>query len=60
VDDRLNLTGERGTTLLRLFQLEKAAYEVGYEADSRPDWLGVPLAGLYRLVRQLQGQSPDG
>jgi maltose alpha-D-glucosyltransferase/alpha-amylase len=26
--------------------LEKCVYEVNYEADNRPDWLDIPLAGL--------------
>jgi maltose alpha-D-glucosyltransferase/alpha-amylase len=32
--------------LLELFLLEKAAYEVRYEALNRPDWIGIPLQGL--------------
>ena len=39
--------------LLELFLLEKAAYEIGYEAANRPSWLGVPLRGLAALVEQL-------
>jgi maltose alpha-D-glucosyltransferase/alpha-amylase len=30
--------------------LEKALYEVRYELDHRPDWVGIPLAGLRRLL----------
>ncbi|MGF1641311.1 MAG: maltose alpha-D-glucosyltransferase [Rhodospirillales bacterium] len=30
--------------------LEKALYEVWYEAANRPDWLGIPLAGVLRIV----------
>jgi maltose alpha-D-glucosyltransferase/alpha-amylase len=40
---------------LALFSLEKAAYEILYEASHRPDWLDVPLHGLLELVNQLQG-----
>jgi maltose alpha-D-glucosyltransferase/alpha-amylase len=40
--------------LLRLFTLQKAAYEVCYEAANRPTWLGVPLQGLARLAAGLQ------
>jgi maltose alpha-D-glucosyltransferase/alpha-amylase len=40
-----------GTLLLYL--VEKASYEVGYEAANRPDWIGVPVAGLARLGRRL-------
>ena len=52
------LTGYSGADqppdpLLDLFLLEKAAYEVGYEAANRPDWLGVPVAGLARVAARL-------
>lgn len=40
---------------LALFSLEKAAYEVLYEAGHRPDWLDVPLQGLFDLARHLLG-----
>jgi maltose alpha-D-glucosyltransferase/alpha-amylase len=36
--------------LIRLFVIEKALYEVRYELNNRPDWLGVPLAGLAELL----------
>ena len=39
--------------LLDLFLIEKAAYEIGYEAANRPTWLRVPLAGLCRLMRRV-------
>lgn len=35
---------------LALFSLEKAAYEVAYEAENRPTWLAVPLRGLHGLL----------
>jgi maltose alpha-D-glucosyltransferase/alpha-amylase len=44
--------------LLRLFLLEKAAYEVRYEIANRPDWIGVPLRGLARLAEELLGTEP--
>jgi len=31
---------------LRALELEKAAYEVLYELNNRPDWLPIPLAAL--------------
>ena len=40
---------------LELFQLEKAAYELSYEAHHRPAWLGVPLRGLATLAERLLG-----
>jgi maltose alpha-D-glucosyltransferase/alpha-amylase len=36
--------------LLELFELEKALYELRYEIDNRPDWVGVPLAGIAALA----------
>ncbi|MFK3907943.1 maltose alpha-D-glucosyltransferase [Pseudomonas monteilii] len=35
---------------LDLFTLEKAAYEITYEAENRPSWLAVPLHGLHGLI----------
>ena len=37
--------------LIDLFLLGKAAYEVQYEAESRPAWIGLPIEGLLALVR---------
>ncbi len=39
-------------SLLALFTLEKAAYELCYEAANRPDWLMVPLRGLAAIAEQ--------
>jgi maltose alpha-D-glucosyltransferase / alpha-amylase len=36
--------------LLRLFILEKALYEVGYELGSRPAWLSIPVRGIEDLL----------
>ncbi len=36
--------------LLRLFVLQKALYEVGYEAANRPAWLSIPVRGLLALT----------
>ena len=38
------------TALLTVFELEKAVYEVGYEAANRPDWVDIPLAAVRRLL----------
>jgi len=37
--------------VLELFVIEKAAYEVSYEAANRPGWLDVPLRGLLQAAR---------
>ena len=39
-----------GAALLDLFLIQKAAYEVGYEMAFRPDWVGIPLAGLLAIL----------
>ncbi len=36
--------------LLDAFELEKACYEVRYEAHNRPEWLWLPLAAVERLA----------
>jgi maltokinase len=36
--------------LLAIFELEKAIYELRYELDNRPDWVGIPAAGIARLL----------
>jgi len=45
--------GAGDRALLDLFLVEKAAYEVAYEAANRPSWIGVPLAGLARLATRI-------
>jgi maltose alpha-D-glucosyltransferase/alpha-amylase len=39
--------------LTDLFIVEKAAYEIAYEAANRPDWLRVPLRGLAAAADRL-------
>ena len=42
--------------LLRAFELEKACYEVHYEANNRPAWRWLPEQAVMRLVSQ--GRRP--
>ena len=42
-DDELSL-------LLETSLLEKAVYELGYELNNRPDWVGIPLRGIREIL----------
>jgi maltose alpha-D-glucosyltransferase/alpha-amylase len=39
--------------LLGAFMLEKAIYELGYELNTRPAFVGVPLAGIAQILEEL-------
>jgi maltose alpha-D-glucosyltransferase/alpha-amylase len=41
---------EQLAALLDFLLLEKAIYELGYEADNRPDWIDVPAHGLVDML----------
>jgi len=36
--------------LLELLLLEKAVYELHYELNNRPDWLGIPMKGIRHIM----------
>jgi len=53
VDPGLLPPGEAsGRTLLTIFELEKAVYELRYELNNRPDWVRIPVAGIARLLEE--------
>jgi maltose alpha-D-glucosyltransferase/alpha-amylase len=43
--------------LLDLAELEKALYELRYEASNRPDWIHIPLEGLKSKIRELPSKT---
>ena len=44
-------SGDSGSSeLLDFFLIEKAAYELAYEAANRPAWLPIPVRGLAQLA----------
>jgi maltose alpha-D-glucosyltransferase/alpha-amylase len=47
------LTEAGEPALLDLFLIEKAAYEICYEAANRPAWIGIPLHGLARIANRI-------
>jgi predicted trehalose synthase len=38
------------TKLLQIYLLAKAIYELSYELNNRPAWVGMPLEGISRLL----------
>jgi maltokinase len=51
VDPALLPAGEAAIqSVLSIFELEKAIYELQYELDNRPDWVPIPVAGIRRLL----------
>ncbi|RBC45270.1 hypothetical protein BRN40_00505, partial [Xanthomonas oryzae pv. oryzae] len=42
-----------------LFLVEKACYEVRYEAANRPGWLMVPIEGLRRILQRARAGAGD-
>jgi maltose alpha-D-glucosyltransferase/alpha-amylase len=41
---------EELTQLFDFFLLEKSIYELGYEANSRPDWVDIPARGILDIL----------
>ena len=41
---------EQRSALLKVYLLAKAVYELGYELNNRPGWVGLPMEGILRLL----------
>jgi trehalose synthase-fused probable maltokinase len=50
IEPSLVPSGTAMDKLLQVFELEKAVYELRYELNNRPDWVGIPVAGIARLL----------
>ncbi|WP_062111044.1 maltokinase N-terminal cap-like domain-containing protein [Aureimonas sp. AU40] len=50
----VDLADEGNARLLDLFLLQKAFYELRYEAAMRPAWLSIPLRGIVSLLQKRQ------
>ena len=42
---------------LEAFLLDKALYELKYELNNRPSWVGIPVTGLLQLLRPPSGPA---
>jgi trehalose synthase-fused probable maltokinase len=52
VDPTLVPSGSAMDKLLAVFELEKAVYELRYELNNRPNWVGIPVAGIVRMLEE--------
>jgi maltose alpha-D-glucosyltransferase/alpha-amylase len=47
-------------TLLQLFVIDKALYELNYELNNRPDWVRIPLRGLLEILHAERAATVRG
>jgi len=45
-------TWEEALQVIRVYELDKALYELRYELRNRPTWLAIPLQGIRSLTRE--------
>ncbi|MGO6994622.1 maltose alpha-D-glucosyltransferase [Rhizobium leguminosarum] len=55
VSKELDMPPDQRRSVLDAFLLEKAAYEIAYEARNRPKWLPISLSGFTEIVARLTG-----
>ncbi|MEC7838581.1 MAG: maltose alpha-D-glucosyltransferase [Chlamydiota bacterium] len=44
---------EDSRVMLNIYLLHKAIYEMGYELNSRPEWLNIPIKGILMLLEEI-------
>jgi len=42
---------EEVIAILDTYLLEKAVYELSYELNNRPDWVKLPLQGIWQMLK---------
>jgi maltose alpha-D-glucosyltransferase/alpha-amylase len=50
-------TREGIKVILDAYLLDKAIYEVNYELNNRPDWVGLPLQGILQVLETREGAT---
>jgi len=45
--------------LMNILLLEKAIYELSYELNNRPDWVGLPIEGILQLIKPAANDAPQ-
>ena len=52
--DLVSIPADRAAmrALVRLFEIEKALYELRYELNQRPDWVLLPVRGLLSMTSE--------
>ncbi len=35
---------------MRAYLMNKAVYELNYELNNRPEWVGIPLRGILKIL----------
>ena len=51
------VAGEVDEDLLAILTLQKALYEILYEAGMRPDWIGIPVRGVLSLLDETNAEG---
>lgn len=46
-------------TMLDIFLLDKAVYEIGYELNNRPTWVNIPITGILQILDTRHRQLGD-
>ncbi len=49
-------SNEELETMIRIYLLEKAVYELGYELNNRPEWVIIPVKGIEQVVESAAHQ----
>ncbi len=52
-------TREEMKVILDAYLLDKAIYEVNYELNNRPDWVGLPLQGILQVLGTEEEAAPQ-